>query len=43
MDVLEMMLDMPLMNVLMFQQSNLPMPAGEIVDGLLMQLHGTEA
>jgi beta-glucosidase len=43
MDVLEMMFDMPLTNVLMFQQSNLPMPADEIVDGLLMQLHGTEA
>jgi beta-glucosidase len=43
MDVLEMMVDMPLMNVLMFQQSELPMRADEIVDGLLMQLHGTEA
>jgi hypothetical protein len=43
MDVLDMMADMPLVNVLRFQQSKLPMPADEIVDGLLMQLHGTEA
>ena len=43
MDVLDMMDDMPLVSVLMFQQSKLPMPADEIVDGLLMQLHGTEA
>jgi hypothetical protein len=43
MDVLDMMADMPLVNVLRFQQSKLPMPADEIVDGLLMQLHGTAA
>ena len=43
MDLLEMMADMPLVNVLRFQQSELPMSADEIVDGLLMQLHGTSA
>ena len=43
MDLLEMLVDMPLINVLMFQQSNLPMSADEIVDGLLIQLHGTAA
>jgi hypothetical protein len=43
MDVLDMMADMPLVNVLRFQQSKLPMPADEMVDGLLMQLHGTAA
>lgn len=42
-DVMDMMADMPLVSVLMFQQSKLPMPADEMVDGLLMQLHGTEA
>jgi beta-glucosidase len=31
--------DMPLLSVLMFQQGALPMPADEIVDGLLMQVH----
>ena len=40
MDVMDMMADMPLVNVLMFQQDQLPMPADEIVDGLLMQVHG---
>ena len=38
MDVLDMLADMPLVNVLRFQQSKLPMPADEIVDGLLVQL-----
>jgi beta-glucosidase len=31
--------DMPLLSVLMFQQGALSMPADEIVDGLLMQVH----
>ena len=43
MDVLEMMADIPLASVLLFQQNNLPLPADDIVDGLLMQLHGPEA
>ncbi len=43
MDVMDMMADMPLLSVLMFQQSQLPVPAEEIVDALLMQLHGIEA
>ena len=41
MDVMDMMADMPLGSVLGFQQSMLPMPADEMVHGLLMQLHGT--
>ncbi len=40
MDVIDMMADMPLVSVLRFQQSILPMSADAIVDGLLMQLHG---
>lgn len=43
MDGMEMMADMPLKSVLMFQQSALPMPAEEIVNGLLMQVHGKES
>ena len=40
MDVMDMFNDMPLYSVLMFQQDALPMPAEEIVDGLLMQARG---
>jgi len=39
MDIMEMMNDMPLVSVLMFQQGTLTMPAEEMVDGLLMQVH----
>jgi beta-glucosidase len=39
MDVMDMMNDMPPVSVLMFQQGALTMPAEEIVDGLLMQVH----
>jgi beta-glucosidase len=39
MDVMDMMNDMPLMSVLMFQQGALPMPAEEMVDGFLAQVH----
>lgn len=42
MDIMEMMNDMPLVSVLMFQQSELTMPADEMVDGLLMQVHNME-
>lgn len=42
MDVMDMIGDMPLVSVLMFQQDKLPMPADEMADGLLMQLHGKE-
>jgi beta-glucosidase len=41
MDVMDMMADMTLVNILMFQQSKLPMRADEMVEGLLMQLHDT--
>ena len=39
-NTLDMMADMPLLSVLMCQQDALTMPADEIVEGLLMQLHG---
>ena len=39
MDVMEMFYDMPLVSVLLFQQSALAMPAEDIVDGLLTQVH----
>jgi beta-glucosidase len=42
-DVMEMLADMTLGSVLVFQQSQLPMPADEIVAGLLQQLYGLEA
>ncbi len=42
-NLMDMIGDMPLVSVLMFQQSALPMPADHMVDGLLMQVHGTEA
>ena len=43
MDIMDTMNDMPLVSVLMWQQGALTMPADEMVDGLLMQLHGKEA
>jgi len=39
MDIMDMVNDMPLVSVLMFQQGALTMPADEMVDGLLMQVH----
>jgi beta-glucosidase len=39
MDVMDMFNDMPLVSVLMFQQSSLPMPAEDIVAGFLTQVH----
>jgi beta-glucosidase len=42
MDIMDMMNDMPLVSVLAFQQSALPMPADEIVDGLLKQVHSMD-
>jgi len=39
MDIMEMFLDMPLLSVLLFQQSTLPVPADEMVDGLLTKVH----
>ena len=43
MDVMDMLADVTLVNLLIFQQGELPMAADEMVDGLLMQVHGTEA
>ncbi|MCJ7701347.1 MAG: glycoside hydrolase family 3 C-terminal domain-containing protein [Anaerolineales bacterium] len=42
MDVMDMIGDMPLVSVLMFQQSKLTKPADEMADGLLMQLYGKQ-
>ncbi|HSD84276.1 MAG TPA: glycoside hydrolase family 3 C-terminal domain-containing protein, partial [Anaerolineae bacterium] len=42
MDVMDMMNDMPLVSVLMFQQGALTMPADEMVDGLLRQVHSMD-
>jgi beta-glucosidase len=39
-DVVEMMSDMPLLSVLMWQQSALPMHPEDLVDELLRQVHG---
>ncbi|MFZ6026998.1 MAG: glycoside hydrolase family 3 C-terminal domain-containing protein [Chloroflexota bacterium] len=39
MDIMDMINDMPLISVLMFQQSALTMPVDEMVDGFLMQVH----
>jgi beta-glucosidase len=39
MDIMDMFNDMPLVSVLLFQQSALPQPAEEIVDGMLQQAH----
>jgi hypothetical protein len=39
MDVMDMFNDMPLVSVLLFQQSALSQPAEEIVDGMLKQVH----
>lgn len=42
MDIMEMFKDMPLLSVLMFQQSALPMHPEEIVEGLLTQVHSMD-
>jgi beta-glucosidase len=42
MDIMDMMNDMPLASVLMFQQGALTMPVEEMVDGLLMQVHSMD-
>lgn len=39
MDIMDMMIDMPVASVLMFQQNALPMPAEEMVAGMLQQVH----
>jgi beta-glucosidase len=42
MDIMDMINDMPLVSVLLFQQSALTMPAEELVAGLLSQVHSRE-
>jgi len=42
MDFMDAMGDMPLVSVLMWQKSALPMPPEDLVDGLLAQVHGGE-
>ncbi len=41
-EVSDMIVDMPLISLLLFQQSALTMPAEDIVDGLLQQAHNME-
>ena len=41
MDTLGFMMDMPLLTLLQFQENTLSMPADELVDDLLRQVHGT--
>ncbi|NIM93089.1 MAG: glycosyl hydrolase [Anaerolineales bacterium] len=43
MDIMEGLKDMPVVSLLLWQQDALPMPADEIVDGLLSQVHSDEA
>ena len=40
MDMISFLMDMPLIKVLFFQESALPLPADEFVDNLLAQAHG---
>jgi beta-glucosidase len=40
MDVMDMVQDMPLLSVLKFQQGLLPMPAEDLIETLLAQVHG---
>jgi len=42
MDMTGFMMDMPLLALLSFQEGALPMPAEDIVDGLLAQAHQAE-
>ncbi len=42
MDIMDMMVDMPVVSVLMFQQDALTMPAEEMVAGLLRQAHSLQ-
>ena len=42
MNMMDMFMDMPILSVLMFQQEALTMPADEMVDGLLAQVHGQQ-
>lgn len=40
MDMMDFMMEMPLLSLLHFQQKDLPKPADELVDDLLRQAHG---
>ena len=42
MDIMDMMNDMPVVSVLLFQQGALPMPAEDIVNDLLRQVHSLD-
>lgn len=43
MDMTGFMMEMPLLSLLLFQEKVLPMPADELVDGLLRQVHGSSS
>lgn len=42
MDMIDFLLETPLLSLLHFQESDLPMGADELVDGLLQQVHGRQ-
>jgi beta-glucosidase len=42
MDIMDMINDMPVVSVLMFEQGSLPMPAEEMVEQLLVQVHADD-
>jgi hypothetical protein len=42
MDIMDMMNDMPVVSVLLFQQGALPLPAEDIVNDLLRQVHSLD-
>ena len=43
MDMMGFMLEMPLLGILHFQESLLPMPADDLVDAMLDQVYGVKA
>ena len=43
MDMTGFMMEMPLLSMLLFQEKVLPLPAEDLVDGLLRQVHGTKS
>ena len=42
MDMMRFLMETPLLSILHFQESSLPMPADELVDGLLAQVHNQQ-
>jgi len=42
MDLMNFMLDMPLLNLFEFDENNLPVPAGDLIDSLLAKVYGEQ-